>query len=191
MSRFKIIFFIFFLFVYSKMVFSQDITIYPKKMEDNLKILTIPPEMTYHDFKILTTDIKMKDYIFSAIMPGYIHFKIEEKKKAYTILGLRVLSYSTFLFSYFKLRSKGENFLSLAIDIFKNNTLPQEEYSISLSDIIYFLSFTTIIGTYFYDILDGEYSLEKKKSYIRYKFFMKKSIEEKLYGGKIEVIGNF
>ncbi len=145
---------------------AQDLDIYKHQKNSNFDIPAIPKEMTYEEFKILSTDLRMQDMVIAAILPGHVHFKIGEKKTGYYILGTRSLGYLSWI--YLSLSDE-----SLTEIIFLDNT--GLEYNVPTSDlIIAYGSLALIIGSYLYDWIHGKYLLDEKQNHIRYKYARKK-----------------
>jgi hypothetical protein len=122
--------------------------------------------MTYEEFKILSTDLRMQDMVIAAILPGHVHFKIDEKSTGYYILGARSLGYLGWVYL-------GAKEQSLTGVLFKDNI--GLDNNISTSDkVVAYGSVALIIGSYLYDWIHGKYTLDDKQNRIRYKYAPKK-----------------
>ena len=147
-------------------VSGQDLDIYKHQKNSNFDLPAIPKEMTYEEFKILSTDLRMQDMMMATILPGHIHFKIGEKKAGYYILGTRSLGYLGWV--YLSITDK-----SLTNIVLLDNAGLGE--SISTSDLIVaYGSLVLIVGSYLYDWIHGKYRLDDKQNRIRYKYARKK-----------------
>ena len=73
--------------------FSQDFDAYLKNKNDNYSFPNIPAEMNFQEFHLLSQTFRMQDMIYSAIVPGYVHFKAQENKIAYGILATRTTAF--------------------------------------------------------------------------------------------------
>jgi len=147
--------------------FSQDLDIYKKTDNSNYKIPDISKEMTYEEFKILGTNLRMQDMMIATILPGHVHFKIGEKKTGYYILGTRVLGYGAW--AYLALNNKS----LFNIVLYDNYTFWDKT---STGDkIVAYTSVVLMVGSYFYDWIHGKYILDDKQSKIRYKYAKKKA----------------
>ncbi len=169
-----IIFVLFFGFLHA-----QDIDIYKKTDNSNYKIPDISPEMTYEEFKMLGTNLRMQDMIIAAILPGHVHFKINEKKTGYYILGTRILGYAAW--AYLSANNK-----SLTQIIFFDKYQILDKTSTG-DKIVAFTSVFLMVGSYLYDWIHGKYILEDKQNRIRYKYAKKKA---KLSLGNINLNNN-
>ena len=144
----------------------QDLDIYKHRKNSNFNLPAIPKGMTYKEFKILSTDLRMQDMMIATILPGHVHFKIGEKRKGFYILGTRGLGYAGWV--YLAIEDKSLTNIILLDNIGIDNT-------ISTSDIIIaYGSLGLIIGSYLYDWIHGRYLLDEKQNKIRYKYAKKK-----------------
>ncbi len=86
------------LFFLSLKTFAQDVDIYKHSKNENFNLPRIPAQMTYEEFKLLNTDLRMQDMLIGMILPGHVHFKIQEKKTGYYLVGGRSLGYAGLLY---------------------------------------------------------------------------------------------
>ena len=145
---------------------AQDLDIYKVKKNSNFELPNIPKGMTYDEFKILSTNLRMQDMAIAIVLPGHAHFKIGEKKKGYYILGVRSLGYAAW--GYLALNNK-----SLTTVIAED----QLDYNgeISATDtIVAYSSVLLMVGSYLYDWIHAKYMLDSKQNSIRYKYAKKK-----------------
>jgi len=148
------------------LVSGQDLDIYKHQKNSNFDLPAIPRDMTYEEFKILSTDLRMQDMMIATILPGHIHFKIGEKDTGYYILGTRSLGYLGWV--YLSITDK-----SLTNIILLDNA--GLGGSISTGDLIVaYGSLLLIVGSYLYDWIHGKYRLDDKQNRIRYKYARKK-----------------
>ncbi len=147
-------------------VSGQDLDVYKHQKNSNFDIPEIPGEMTYEEFKILSTDLRVQDMFIAGVFPGHVHFKIGEKKKGCYILGTRTLGYIGW--GYLSLTNK-----SLTKIILLDTAGLDKE--ISTGDLVVaYGSLTLIVGSFLYDWIHGKYLLDDKQNRIRYKYARKK-----------------
>jgi len=144
---------------------AQDIDIYKHQKNTNFNLPVVPKGMTYDEFKILSTDLRMQDMVIAAILPGHVHFKIGETNTGYYILATRSLGYAGWV--YLSLADE-----SLTNIIIADNTLGT---NVSTGDVIIaYGSLALIFGSYLYDWIHGRYKLDEKQNRIRYKYAKQK-----------------
>ena len=160
-------FWFFIIFIFFQTVFAQDIDIYKHQKNSNFQWPSIPKEMTFEEFEILSANLRMQDMLIAVVLPGHIHFKIKEPKKAYSILGARSLGYAGWIYL-----SKTNNSL---INIILLNQLDLQLAS-NFETFIAYGSIFLIVGSYLYDWIHGRYVLDKKQNKIRYKYSKKISL---------------
>ncbi len=140
--------------------YGQDIEIIKKEKNDNYVLPNISKEMTFEEFKLLSETSRMKDMMYAAIVPGYYHFKAQEPKKGYWLLGIRGVSYLTAAFAYLDANHKYGGLTSSKVsDKDKNKYQNLLISSISVGSM-----------TYLYDVIHGENVLHNKQEQIRYKY---------------------
>ncbi len=144
----------------------QDLDIYKHQKNSNFDIPAIPKEMSYEEFKILSTDLRMQDMMIASILPGHVHFKIGEKKKSYYILGTRSLGYLGWVYLSFNNKSLANIIILDTAGL--DNTINNNDLIVAYSSI------TLIIGSFLYDWIHGRYILDSKQNRIRYKYARKK-----------------
>ena len=147
---------------------AQDFDLYKKDKNDNYKMPIISQEMTADEFELLSNNMRMKDMLYATVVPGYVHFKAKENKIGYWLVGMRSAAYIGMGGLYLSGKHK---LLSIETD-----NLSDEE----LSDVnTYLNSFYTALAlagaTYFYDVIHGDWILNKKQEKIRYKYAIKAS----------------
>ena len=147
-------------------VSGQDLDIYKHQKNSNFNLPAIPKDMTYEEFKILSTDLRMQDMMIATVLPGHIHFKIGEKKAGYYILGTRSLGYLGWV--YLSITDKSLTNIILLDSAGLGQTVSTGDLIIAYS------SLTLIIGSYLYDWIHGKYRLDDKQNRIRYKYARKK-----------------
>jgi hypothetical protein len=154
---------IIFIFLNFNNICAQDIEIYKKEKNDNYELPQIHGEMSSDEFLLLSRNMKMKDMMYAAIVPGYIHFLAQEKKKGYWLLGARGVAYLTIGGVYLDADNKygGLN---------KREVSAEDEklYKSLLTGAV-----TTIVVTYLYDIIHGDDILHRKQEKIRYNYTLK------------------
>jgi len=141
---------------------AQDVEIYNRQTGDRYHFPSIPRQMTFEEFDLLGTDVRMQDIFAATIVPGYIHFRIYEKKTAWWLVGLRSAGYAGL--AYLALNDK--SIWLLLFNPAQDRWDPQYGTDISVA----YLSAGLIAGTFFYDWIHGRYLLQKKQNRIRYKY---------------------
>ncbi len=175
-------FFVFILLFMSGILVAQDLDIYKHQKNSNFQWPKIPKEMSFEEFEILSTELRMQDMMIAAVFPGHIHFKIKENKTGYYILGTRGLGYMGIIY----LAAVDQP----VTDIIISDTTGIDP-DISTSDyVVAYTSIALIVGSYLYDWIHGKYLLDKKQNTIRYKYARKLSLNfsnikqfQKMYPG--------
>ncbi len=147
---------------------AQDLDIYNLKKNSNFNLPDIPKDMTYDEFEILSTNLRIQDMAIAIVLPGHVHFKINEKKQGYYILGARGLGYAGWAYLSTTESSLLGTIASDATGI--SNGKPDTG-----DQIVAYTSLTLIVGSYLYDWIHGKYMLDRKQNKIRYKYAMKKA----------------
>ena len=145
---------------------AQDIDLYKKDKNDNYKIPKIDQKMTYEEFELLSQNMRMKDMLYAGIVPGYVHFKANEKKTGYWLLGIRSASYIALATTYLSGKHK-----LLSID---TNDLSDEEFDDRKGyEYGFYTAVSIATATYLYDVIHGDAVLHRKQEKIRYKYAIK------------------
>lgn len=153
--------------------FGQDFDAYIKHKNDNYSFPTIPNEMNFQEFYLLSQTFRMQDMMYAAIVPGYIHFKAQEKKTGYNLLAINSVAYATLSYEYIHYKNTATD-SSFFFTLFRNNLNLTNTQKID--SYIIGASLLTLAGTYLFDIIHGKYILEKKQEEIRFKFSIKNSM---------------
>ncbi len=161
-------------------VWSQDVDIYHKNTNDNYHLPQIPRRMTFREFDLLGTQVRMQDIFASAVYPGYIHFRIYERKKGYWLMGLRGAGYAGWAYLSFKDRSVWWLLLNP-----NGRANFDPDYKIDVA--VAYASAGLILGTFLYDWLHGRYLLQKKQLHIRYKYAPVTGLAAYNFGGRTHV----
>ncbi|MEA3317477.1 MAG: hypothetical protein U9R54_05930 [Bacteroidota bacterium] len=167
MKNYKCIVIILFLGL-SNIIFAQDFDVYPKIKDDNIIMPTLYENTQFEEFQLLSRNIRMMDMAYSAIVPGYIHFKAKDNKTGYKLLAARLVGYSGFAVAYINMKNDNKKLVAL----FDNNYIDNSDKIILISSI------TIIISTYLFDWIHGKALLEKKQELIRYKYSIKLKLNE-------------
>ena len=157
---------------------SQDIDIYSKGKDDNIKAPELPLGMSKQEFHLLSTNLRLKDMLYAMVVPGYVHFKAQEKSMGYAILATRTVGFIGLGAVYYSAQVNGEDWWEIGgssnpDDIVTIGT----DWQVRKSDIVLVSSVTIIISTYLFDWIRGENILKYKQNKIRYKY----GIKHKLY----------
>ncbi len=149
------------LFIIGNIAEAQDFDIYPRLKDDNIKMPKVYENTLFDEYQILSRDVRMMDMLYSAIVPGYVHFKARDIATGYGILGARLLGFSGLALNYYNMDRKGLNV---------NDILGSEH---NTDKILFYSSLTLIVSSYLFDWIHGKYRLEKKQENIRYKYSIK------------------
>ena len=153
---------IIFALLFASNIFGQDVDIYNKHKNDNFNFPRIPAGMTFDEFELLSTRLRMQDMIGAMVVPGFVHFKIKEKKYGWWLVGIRAAGYGGL--AYLSYRNK--SLMNLLINPLAKYT--DRHYK---SDIIVaYTSLFLIGGSLFYDWFHGRWKLHHKQNKIRYKY---------------------
>jgi len=166
--------FIVFLLLLNNILQAQDFDIYPRLKNDNIEMPKVYENIRLDEYLLLSKNVRMMDMAYSAIVPGYIHFKARDFATGYSLLGARLLGYSGFFIISYDMKNIGlkvTDFSSLSSYINK-------EMGIFVSSI------TLIVSSYLFDWIHGKYRLEKKQEYIRYKYSIKLKMNSMTYNNK-------
>jgi len=162
---------------------AQDFDVYPHAQDDKVKMPYVHESMKLKEFQVLSREIRMMDMTYALIIPGYVHFKAQEKTKAYVLLALRSAAYIGLTSVYISSKVRGDTFWG---GITNTNT-PEEQINLAgqwiltTSDLVEGLSIFVIITTYLYDWIHGKFELERKQELIRYKYSIKLKLEHLNY----------
>jgi hypothetical protein len=143
---------------------AQDIDIYHKGKNDNYNIPTLPKGMTYEEFNMLSYHTRMKDMLYTVIVPGYMHFRIGENKKGYWLLGVRLASYAAMTGVYYSAKAH-----LYGIDEEELST-EEEEKAKNRHENVFYSALTIAAASYLYDVIHGDYILHEKQERIRFKY---------------------
>lgn len=164
----KAIFLIITIIGINQLSLSQDIDIFQKKKNDNFKFENINPQMSISEYRILSRSLRMKEMMYAMLVPGYVHFYVNENKYGYSLLALRVAAYGEL--AYLAATER------IDFSLINKPKLSFKEDDISKTDIyMTYGAIGIVLGTYFYDWIHGQYILKKKQENIRYKYNMKMS----------------
>ncbi len=150
----------------SLQITAQDLDIYKVKKNSNFELPNIPKGMTYEEFKILSTDLRMQDMAIAIVLPGHAHFKIGETKRGYYILGVRSLGYAAW--GYLALNNQSLTTVLIEDQLDYNDSISTTDVIVAYSSVI------LMVGSYLYDWIHAKYILDNKQSSIRYKYAKKK-----------------
>ncbi|MBN2662225.1 MAG: hypothetical protein JXR68_01135 [Bacteroidales bacterium] len=183
----KKMFFIGLLLFFASEMFSQDVDFYIKNQNDNFDFQKMPKEMSFDEYNILSQSFRMQDMMFGFFVPGYVHFKANDKKTGYALVTLSSLSYATF--AYQLVWSK--NNLSDSSFFYNLNNLSSLSSDLKTNTLIMGGALFTIGSSYLFDIIHGKYRLQKKQNAIRYKYSLKASLSDAYIPNKYSNIACF
>ena len=156
-------------FLICQFSFSQDIDIFQKKQNDNFKFENINPQMSINEYRILSRNLRMKEMLYATVVPGYVHFYINENRYGYGILVFRSVAYANL--AYMALANKVDFSITE-----KPNLIFNEDNTTKTDIYLTYGAIGIILGSYFYDWIHGQYVLKKKQENIRYKYNMKMNL---------------
>ncbi len=149
-------------FVLTVHLYAQDVDIYPKRQNDNFNFPHIPAAMTFDEFELLSTRLRMQDMIGAMIVPGFVHFKIKEKKYGWWLVGIRAAGYGGL--AYLSYRNKS------LMNLLFNPLAKYTDRHYTSDIIVAYTSLFLIGGSLFYDWFHGRWKLHHKQNKIRYKY---------------------
>ena len=155
--------FIVFLLLLSNYIQAQDFDIYPRLKDDNIYMPKVYENTIFDEYQLLSRNIRMMDMAYSAIVPGYVHFKAKDFATGYSLLGVRLLGYSGLALNYYNMNKQGLKIGDIS-NLGSDNTQ---------NKVIFYSSITLIVSSYLFDWIHGKYRLEKKQENIRYKYSIK------------------
>jgi len=156
---------------------SQDIDVYRKGKDDNVKTPNIPLGMSRQEFQLLSTNLRLKDMLYAMVVPGYVHFKAQEKPMGYAILGARSIGYIGLGAVYYSAQINDENWWELGGAENPDDVVNiGGDWKVKKSDVILVASVTLVLTTYFFDWIRGENIIKQKQNNIRYKYGIKQQL---------------
>jgi hypothetical protein len=162
--------FVLFLLATSYWSKAQDFDVYPRLKDDNVQMPDLYENTLLNEYQILSRNIRMMDMPYSAIVPGYIHFKAKDYATGYALLGTRLLGYAGLLISSNNLKNIGVNI----------GDIPNLGSVYNTQKIMYFSSITLIASSYLFDWIHGKARLEKKQELIRYRYSIKLKMDNQV-----------
>jgi len=163
--------FIVFLLLLSNIVQAQDFDIYPRQKDDNIEMPMVYENTLFDEYQLLSRNVRMMDMAYSAIVPGYVHFKAKDFATGYSLLGTRLIGYSGLAISYYNMNKQGLNI----------GDIPNLGSEYNKDKVIFYSSITLIVSSYLFDWIHGKYRLEKKQENIRYKYSIKLKMKNQTY----------
>ncbi len=140
----------------SNFVFTQDIELYHRYLDDRLEIPILPSDMSFSEFQILSRDITLMDMTAGIFFPGYISMKAQEKIPGYIALGIRSIGYAGVMY-----------------ELYRYNELNTAElYANDFDRNIWYATIGILVTSYIFDWLYGKTALVQKQERIRYKYSM-------------------
>ncbi len=121
----------------------------------------VPDGLTYNEYKILTWHLGYDDFLFSAFIPGYIHFMLENKWTATGIMLTRTLLTAVSIWGIATLYSEVSNPTE---DISDRKRKINASISLALTGLIGNLLLTA------FDVAHGKWLLREMRTKIYYKY---------------------
>ena len=150
-------------------VVAQDMDLYNRYVGDKEKMPDLYENITLDEYQILSRNVRMMDMMYATIVPGYMHFKANDKKRGYYILGARMAGFTGLTMNYIRLNNYDNSYK----DMFSDPALKGDR-------ILFYTSLSIIASSYLYDVIHGKHVLAKKQELIRYKYGIKLKMEKKL-----------
>ncbi len=141
---------------------AQDIDIYQHRTNAEFRFPAVPRRMSFREFDLLSTHVRMQDIFAATVVPGYIHFRIYEKRTGYWLLGLRSLGYGGLIY----LGARNKSWFNLMFNPLARYTDRHYKADIAVA----YVSGALIMGTFLYDWIHGRYLLQHKQAKIRFKY---------------------
>jgi len=122
----------------------------------------LPTTLTYEEYKLLDTELGWMSMGYAFVVPGYAHFKAQEPKWGYSLLGTRLLGYSLLTYSYFRAKDAAS---IQGIETWRAwREGANDTYAYLLSGMVITFS------SYFFDWIHGVEALQEKQRIIRYRY---------------------
>ncbi len=161
-------------------VYAQDIDIYRKNKDDNIKTPNIPMGMSNNELQLLSRNLRLKDMLYAMAVPGYVHFKAQQMNAGYWLMGARMVGYIGLATAYYKTTTEVQK------KWYQLNTPKTEQDYVKVNNNLYIkksniylvTSLAIIFSSYMYDWIHGEYVLKKKQNLIRYKYGLKLKVQQ-------------
>ncbi len=169
--KFKGLIFITFLLFLTNNIKAQDFDVYPRMKDDNVNMPNLYENTLFDEYQILARNVRMMDMVYSAVVPGYIHFKAKEYSTGYGLVAARLLGYSGLAINYLNMNKQGLNL----------GDIPNLGAEYNFDKYVFYSSITLIISSYLFDWIHGKYKLEKKQELIRYKYGIKLKMDNLTY----------
>jgi len=134
-------------------VFSQDLELFNRSMDDRILMPELPVEMTLNEFQLLSRDIRLMDMAAGMVFPGYISFKAKEQTAAYIVIGVRSVGY-----------------IAAAYELYRWDAGTIDLWSSEIDRNIIYGTIGVLLSSYIFDWLCGKTQLELKQEGIRYKY---------------------
>ena len=77
MKKFVMLFVLIIIFAVKS--FAQYIDVFKRNLNDHFSIPQIADSMSFDEFKILSTNLRLMDAMEAVAVPGIIHFKVKDK----------------------------------------------------------------------------------------------------------------
>jgi len=154
--------YIFLLLAVPAWVYGQDVDIYQRTQNDRFDFPQRPAGMTFDEYELLSTELRLQDMAAAMVVPGYVHFLIKEKKTGWILVGTRAAGYAGAAY----LALNDQSLWRLLFD--PVNRYTDAEYTLHAT--VAYLSAALIAGSYLYDWIHGRYLLQHKQTQIRFKY---------------------
>lgn len=129
-------------------LFAEDFMLGHQYKDENFYLPPVPQSMSFEEFNLLSLQVGAKEMLYSAIVPGYMHYKAQEYTAAYTLATIRLASYVTMAYLSF------------------DSTLVHSNVTQGIMNG----AIAAALISYAYDYIVGENILEHKQNQLRYKY---------------------
>ncbi len=148
---------------------AQDFDVFHRREGDQTEMPRLHENMLFEEFQLLERDVRMMDMAYSAIVPGYVHFKAKDNAMGFVLLGTRTMGFAGIAANMIRMENRGQNLGDIWLD----------DPAFKTDRALFVTSITLIFSSYLFDWIHGKYRLEKKQELIRYKYGIKLQMDQR------------
>ncbi len=148
---------------------AQDFDVFHRREGDQTEMPRLYENMLFEEFQLLERDVRMMDMAYSAIVPGYVHFKAKDNAMGFVLLGTRTVGFAGIAANMIRMKNRGQNLGDIWLD----------DPAFKTDQALFVTSLTLILSSYLFDWIHGKYRLEKKQELIRYKYGIKLKMDQR------------